>query len=106
MNNLIRSLVGLAATFLAGAIAAVFITLLRTAHMGQGADRIATGLIGFVWTIALVVTAGSLLAMAMGALRARVAAAGRQRLYAAMETFASTVAGDVVERHDDRQPVG
>lgn len=106
MNNVTRNLIGLAAAFFAGAVAAVFLTLTKTAHMAQGADRLAAGLIGFVWVIALVVTGGALLAMAMGTVRAKVAADGRRRLYDALEEFARSVNGRPAPGPDDEALLG
>lgn len=101
MNNATRNLITLAVAFMAGAVVAVFLTLSKTAHMAQGADRLAAGLIGFVWAMALVVTAGALLAMAMGTVRAKIAAEGRRRLYGALEEFAQSLTGRPAPAGDD-----
>lgn len=91
MDVRLRVLGGLAAAFTAGAIGVVFFTLHRTAGMVQSADRIAAGLVGFIWALALLVSAGAFAAMMVALMRARVAAAGRHQLYEALLAFADAV---------------
>lgn len=94
MDVRLRVLGGLAAAFAAAAVGVVFFTLHRTADMVQSADRIAAGLLGFIWALALLVTAGAFVAMAVALLRARVAAAGRHVLYEALIAFADAAEPD------------